>query len=166
MSGLLGERSGTASAIALAVFLGLSIGAAALGGVFTSRGVTEWYPGIAKPSWTPASSVIGLAWTILYPAIGVAGWLIWRAGGGGRSVSVPLALWGVQMALNVAWSALFFGLRSPGLAFVGIVLLWLAILGTAVAAWPVAPGASLLFAPYLAWVAFAGTLNLAIWRLN
>jgi benzodiazapine receptor len=158
-------RSGAVSGLALALLVGISIGAAAFGGLFTSRGVSEWYPTIAKPSWTPDASLIGLAWTVLYPLIGVAGWLIWRAGPS-RLVTAALVAWGVQMALNAAWSGLFFGLRSPGLAFAGIVLLWLAIAATIALAWRPSLLGAVLFVPYLAWVSFAGALNLAIWRLN
>ena len=161
----LSARSGAASGLALVVFLGLSFAAAAIGGLWTASGVREWYPTIAKPSWTPDPSLIGLAWTILYPAIGVAGWLIWRAGVE-RSVALPLACWGVQMIANAAWSGAFFGLRSPGLGVVVIAVLWVSIAATAITAWPVAPMSSLIFVVYLAWVTFAGALNIAIWRLN
>lgn len=152
--------------LALVLFVAASIAAAVVGGIATSRSVTEWYPTIAKPSWTPDPSVIGTAWTLLYPAIGVAGWLIWRAGGQGRSVAVPLALWAVQMLLNAAWSWAFFGVRNPGLGVVVIALLWCSILAVIVTAWAPARVASLLFVPYLAWVSFAGALTVAIWRLN
>lgn len=152
--------------LAIVLFVAASIGAALIGGIATSRSVTEWYPTIAKPSWTPDPSVIGTAWTLLYPAIGVAGWLIWRAGSQGRSVAVPLALWGAQMVLNAAWSWAFFGLRSPGLGVVVIALLWLSILAVIVTSWGPVRVAALLFVPYLAWVSFAGALTVAIWRLN
>lgn len=151
---------------ALVLFVAASIVAAVVGGIATSRSVTEWYPTITKPAWTPDPSVIGLAWTVLYPAIGVAGWLIWRAGGQGRSVAVPLAMWAVQLALNAAWSWAFFGARSAGLGVLVIVLLWLSILAVIVTAWEPARVAGVLFVPYLAWVSFAGALTVAIWRLN
>ncbi len=162
---MIAGRAAGPQAFALVVFLGLSFGAAALGGVFTGRSVLDWYPTIAKPSWTPPSGVIGLAWTILYPTIGVTGWLIWRAGPS-RAATLALACWGAQILLNAAWSGLFFGLRSPGAGVVGIVLLALAIAATIAASWRVAPVAALLFVPYLGWVTFAGALNAAIWRLN
>lgn len=152
--------------LALVLFVAASIAAAVVGGIATSRGVTEWYPAIAKPSWTPDPSVIGTAWTLLYPAIGVAGWLIWRAGGPGRSVVLPLVLWGAQMVLNAAWSWAFFGMRSPGLGVVVIALLWSSILAVIVTSWGPARAGALLFLPYLAWVSFAGALTVAIWRLN
>jgi tryptophan-rich sensory protein len=158
-------RSGAAQAVALVVFLGLSFGAAAIGGGFTARSVSDWYPRLAKPAWTPDPSVIGLAWTLLYPAIGVAGWLIWRSGSS-RAASVALSCWAAQMVLNAAWSGLFFGLRSPRAGVLGIALLLLAIAATIWTSWRVSPGAAWLFLPYLGWVCFAGTLNVAIWRLN
>jgi len=85
----------------------------------------------------------------------VAAWLVAREGVGERDVRVALVLYGVQLALNLAWSLAFFGLRRPGFALVVIV----AIAATAVAFHAVSPAAAWLLAPYLAWVAFAATLN-------
>ena len=79
---------------------------------------------------------------------------------------MPLALFGVQLALNVLWSCIFFGLEMPGLAFVEVLLLWLAIAATVVTFWRRAMVAGILFVPYLAWVSFASVLNFAVWRLN
>ena len=79
---------------------------------------------------------------------------------------VPLALFGIQLVLNAAWSGLFFGLRSPGAALIEIVLLWCAILATMIAFWRRSAPAGWLMLPYLAWVSFAVALNLAIWNLN
>jgi benzodiazapine receptor len=66
----------------------------------------------------------------------------------------------------VAWSWLFFGLRNPGLGFVDIILLWIAIAATLVAFWRRSALAGLLFVPYLAWVTLAAVLNYSIWQLN
>jgi tryptophan-rich sensory protein len=68
--------------------------------------------------------------------------------------------------LNVAWSALFFGLRSPGLAALELVALWTAILITLLSFWKVSRLAGVLMVPYLGWVTFAGVLNVWIWWLN
>ena len=68
--------------------------------------------------------------------------------------------------LNVAWSALFFRLRSPGLAFAEIVMLWFAILATLIEFWRAVPAAGWLLLPYLIWVSYATALNFSIWRLN
>ena len=77
-----------------------------------------------------------------------------------------MVLFAVQLALNAAWSWLFFGLHSPWVAFFDIVLLWMAITATTVVFWRRFTLAGVLFVPYLIWVSFAAVLNLAIWRLN
>jgi benzodiazapine receptor len=79
---------------------------------------------------------------------------------------LPLTLFVIQLALNVAWSGLFFRLHWLGAAFLEVVLLWIFILLTAVAFWPVSRVAGWLLVPYLAWVAIAASLNAAIWRMN
>ena len=71
-----------------------------------------------------------------------------------------------QLALNSLWSYLFFGLNQPGLAFLDIIVLWLALLATLIAFWQFYPRAGHLLLPYLLWVTFAAYLNLQIWRLN
>lgn len=151
--------------VALAGFVALCFASAGLGGYWTSLGLGGWYDGLRKPSFQPPAWVFGPVWTALYASMAVAAWLVWRRRRV-ASVRVPLALFGLQLALNLAWSGLFFGLRSPGAAFAEIVVLWAAILATLLAFARVSRPAGLLLAPYLAWVTFASVLNLAIWRLN
>ena len=79
---------------------------------------------------------------------------------------MALTLFGVQLLLNVAWSALFFGAQMPGAAFLEILLLWGAILATTVLFFRVQPAAGWLMLPYLLWVGFASALNYALWRMN
>ncbi len=90
----------------------------------------------------------------------VAAWLVWNKVG---LKSFPMSVFLVQLFLNLIWSGLFFSLRSPGLAFVDIVLLWCAIFATIFEFWSVVPAA---LVPYLIWVGFAAALNYSIWRLN
>jgi tryptophan-rich sensory protein len=97
--------------------------------------------------------------------MGVAAWLVWRQVGFSHA-KLPLTLFAVQLALNVAWSGIFFGLRFPGAAFLEVVLLWLFILSTTIAFWPVSRTASWLMVPYLTWVTYAAALNAAIWRMS
>jgi len=148
--------------LVLVGFLVLTFGAAALGGATTSGSVRDWYPTIAKPSWTPPGWVFGPVWTGLYAMMAVAAWLVWRKVGWGGA----LIWFGVQLVLNATWSPVFFGMRQIGWACVNIVLLWGAIAGTMVVFWRVNAVAGMLFMPYLAWVSFATALNFAIWRLN
>ena len=102
---------------------------------------------------------------MLYLCIAISGWLVWREAGF-AGAAVPLAIYAVQPALNAAWSAIFFGLRRPDLAFAEIVALWLSIAATIAAFHPVHPGAAWLLVPYPCWVGFAAALNFAVWRMN
>jgi tryptophan-rich sensory protein len=95
----------------------------------------------------------------------VAAWLVWRQAGFSPA-RLPLTLFVIQLALNVIWSGIFFRLRLPGAAFLEVVLLWLFILSTAIAFWPLSRLASWLMVPYLIWVTYAAALNAAIWRMN
>jgi translocator protein len=123
-----------------------------------------WYDGLEKPAFNPPSWVFGPVWTLLYVLMGVAAWLVWdRHGDRARTA---LALFLVQLAFNAGWSAIFFGLQSPGLAFAEILVLWALILATLVAFWRLHRTAGMLLLPYLAWVSFAAVLNFSLWRLN
>jgi tryptophan-rich sensory protein len=157
-----GRHSGFRSAFALAGWLLACFSAAALGGVFMPG---EWYASLKKPSWNPPGWVFGPVWTALYTMMAVAAWLVWRQGGWGKQRNL-LILFLAQLALNAAWTPLFFGLHRPGLAFADILLLWLAIAATLMAFRPVNRVAAWLLAPYLGWVGFAAALNCALWRLN
>lgn len=153
------------TAMALLAFLAVTYAVAALGAVLTARSVADWYPGLTKPSWTPPAWVFGPVWSLLYTLMAVAAWLVWRRLGG-AAATLPLALYGLQLGLNLAWSALFFYAHQPAWALVDIVALWLAIVGTLLVFWRAAPPAGGLLVPYLLWVSYALTLNYGIWRLN
>jgi len=156
------QGSATRSVLALTGWLALSFAAAAMGGFFLPG---EWYLRLQKPTWNPPNWIFAPVWAALYMAMAIAAWLVWKRGGfAGQRVALSLFL--VQLLFNALWSPLFFGLRNPALAFVDIVLLWLALLGTVVWFWKTRPLAGLLLAPYLAWVTFASALNFVIWRLN
>ncbi len=151
--------------LGLVVAIAVCFAIAWVGSRSSSAALPEWYGQLAKPSWTPPSWLFGPVWTVLYLSMAVAVWLVWRDRGL-TGAPVAMALFVGQLVLNAAWSAIFFGLRMPGAAFVEIVALWLAILGTAWAFWRQVPAAGWLLVPYQAWVTFAAALNFAIWRLN
>jgi len=158
------RRNAGRQALALGLFVLAVLSAAGAGSLFTMVSVGSWYVELAKPTWTPPAWVFGPVWTVLYAMMAVAGWLVWRRHGAARRA----ALWffGVQLVLNVAWSALFFGLRLPGLAFLDILALWSIIAATLVTSFRVSRAAGILLIPYLLWVSFAAALNFSIWRLN
>lgn len=146
-------------ALSLVLSLALAFSAAWIGSRFPPG---DWYAGLRKPSWNPPSWIFGPVWTLLYAAMAVAAWRVAHAGG-----SAPaLLLYLLQLALNAAWSWLFFGKHRMDLAFAEILLLWIAILATTAAFFRKDPAAGWLLLPYLAWVGFAAGLNFALWRLN
>ncbi|CAN5573085.1 tryptophan-rich sensory protein [soil metagenome] len=149
----------------LLAFLTGCFAAAGLGSLVTTPRINGWYAELDKPFFNPPSWIFGPVWTVLFLAMAVTGWLVWRQRGfsGAR---VALTLFGIQLVLNVLWSTLFFGLKSPGAALIEIVVLWTAILATLLTFRRTSRTAAGLLVPYLAWVAFATLLNLEIWRLN
>lgn len=158
------EASPAPRRAALVLFVGVALVVGALGGAVTADAVRTWYPGLAKPAFTPPNWVFGPVWTTLYVMMAVAAWRAWRTGNPARKSAT--AAWGAQLALNLLWSCLFFGLRSPGAALAEIAVLWVAIVGTTVLFARLDRWAGWLMTPYLAWVSFAAALNWAIWRLN
>jgi len=146
-------------AMSLIVFCSL-VAVAALSGAFFKPG--EWYDRLKKPDWNPPKWVFPVVWTVLYAFIAIAGWLIWQEAGTG----LVLAIWGLQLILNAAWSYFFFGIRRMDWAFWDVTGLVIAVLAFIIAAWPISMWAALLFLPYLAWVGTAALLNWTVWKLN
>jgi len=147
-------------AMSLVLFLVLVVGGGLAIGFLTAPG--GWYAGLNKPAFNPPPSVFGPAWTVLYVLIALAGWRVWQRDGTGW----PMKMWWAQLALNFAWTPVFFGAHQIGLAVVVILLLLGVILGFIATAWRWDSVAAWLFAPYAAWVAFASLLNGSIWMMN
>lgn len=124
-----------------------------------------WYTKIAKPIWTPPGWLFGPVWGILYLAMSVSAWLIWRH----RStvkLSMPLALYLVQLLLNGLWSWLFFGRQLIGTALIDLMILTLLIAITTAMFMRIQKAAGIMMLPYLLWISFATALNFQIWRMN
>jgi len=136
------------------------------GSVFTTPSLPTWYAALRKPAFTPPDGVFAPVWITLFFLMGAAAFLVWDKGIGRKGVKPALIVFGVQLCLNLLWSGLFFGLRSPLLAFVEIVALWLVIAASILTFYRVSKPASFLLIPYIAWVSFAAVLNWAILRLN
>lgn len=127
------------------------------GGLASTSGVDGWYADADKPAWTPPNWVFGPVWTVLYAVMAVAAWLIWRRHG--RAATTALVLYGVQLALNAAWTPVFFGAEQLGLGLAIILALEVALVATIVAFHRLTPWVAWLLGPYLAWVLYATTLN-------
>jgi benzodiazapine receptor len=159
------KRSRTADIVGLVLFLALCLGIGALGAAVTATSVTTWYNELNKPPFNPPNGVFGPVWTALYIMMAVAAWRVWRATDRDTARG-PLAMFALQLALNLGWSVAFFGLERTGSAVAVIVALELTVITTAFAFRAIDRLAGLLMVPYILWVAFATVLNIAIWRLN
>ncbi|MGK2867802.1 MAG: TspO/MBR family protein [Mycobacterium sp.] len=148
---------------ALAVSL-LVVGLVATLGGLASADAAADYGKLAQPSWAPPSYLFGPVWTVLYVVMAVAAWLIWRANP--RWSNPAIIAYGVQLALNLLWSPLFFGLGWRGLALVDILLLDIAVAVTIALFWKIHRIAAVMLVPYFGWVLFATALNYAVWSLN
>jgi len=153
-------------ALAIAIVACELVGAS--GTIFTAMGLETWYATLTRPDLAPPNWVFGPVWTTLFALMGIAVWLVWKRATGERSRAGRLAIgiFAVHFAVNVAWSAVFFGLQSLFYGLVVIALLWVLIVVTMVAFYRVDRRAGVLLVPYLAWVSFASYLNYAFWVLN
>jgi len=138
-----------------------------IGSVFTVSSVTGWYSTITRQELAPPNWIFGPVWTTLFVLMGIALFLVWKKEESQKKkVRTAIYLFAGQLVLNTLWSIIFFGLQSPGWAFVEIIFLWLAILATIIAFARVSRLAAWLLIPYIAWVGFAAYLNYSIWMLN
>jgi tryptophan-rich sensory protein len=149
--------------LVLIALLALCFAVAGIGGFVTATSVESWYPTLAKPGFTPPDWVFGPVWGALYAMMALAAWLVGRRVGWRDRV---LGLFFAQLALNLAWSVLFFGLQLIGAALAEILLLLALLAATTLAFWRIDRRAGLLFVPYLLWVGYASLLNAAIWLMN
>ncbi len=136
-----------------------------IGSLFTSISLSSWYINLNKPSFTPPSWLFGPVWTALFILMGLAFYFLWEKGYTGK-LFAPFMVYFGQLFFNLLWSAFFFGLRNPVLAFVDIVLLWILILINIVLFFRQRKLSGILLLPYILWVSFASVLTLAIVILN
>ncbi|MDD5454658.1 MAG: tryptophan-rich sensory protein [Candidatus Ratteibacteria bacterium] len=137
-----------------------------IGSFFTVSSVSSWYASLAKPRLTPPGWIFAPVWTTLYVLMGIAAFLIWNNGLKRRDVKIALSIFIGQLVLNMFWSIIFFGMRSPLWAFIEIIFLWLAIIASIIAFSKISKPAAWLLAPYILWVSFAAYLNYSVWRLQ
>lgn len=135
-----------------------------IGSFFTTPSIATWYASLIKPSFSPPNWVFAPVWTTLFILMGLSLYLVWSRGL--KKVKLEITIFGVQLILNIIWSVLFFGLRSPLYAFVEIIVLWLAILIIIIKFYKVSKNAAYLLIPYILWVSIASLLNYYILILN
>lgn len=147
-------------------------GVGIIGALFTAPAIAPWYATLTKPALGPPNWIFGPVWVMLYFLMGVAVFVVWSLYADAPDGDVKkirrnaLIIFDVQLVLNVLWSILFFGLHSPFLAFLEIIVLWCMIFWTIISFYPISRVAAYLLVPYILWVSFAAYLNYALWVLN
>jgi tryptophan-rich sensory protein len=138
--------------------------AGGIGSLATMSEIPTWYAGLQKPSFNPPNWIFGPVWGSLFLLMGISLYLVVKRGIARHRTAV--GVFGLQLALNVLWSVLFFGMHRPDYSLVEIAALLAAIIWNAVLFYRITPWAGLLLVPYACWVSFASFLNFTIWRLN
>ena len=152
-------RSSDVRPWALVGLLAATFTVAGLGSLATISNVDGWYADADKPWFTPPSAVFGPVWTTLYALMAVAAWLALRRG-------VDLTLWWVQLALNLAWTPVFFAAQWLWGGVAVIVALDVVLALTILRFRRASPLAAALLLPYLAWVLFATALSVGVASMN
>jgi len=136
-----------------------------LGSLFTAPAIPKWYASLQKPSFTPPSWLFSPVWIFLFVLMGVTLYILWEDYSK-RGAKIALIFFSAQLLLNLMWSVIFFGLKSPMAAFIEIIVLLLAISLTILKSLQVSKAAGYLLLPYIIWVSFAAVLNYFFWKLN
>ena len=150
----------------LAISISAPLVAGAIGSIFTAPAIPGWYASLIKPSFSPPNWIFGPVWTLLYFLMGVSFYLVLKDWKGGKEQKRAARYFILQLILNILWSVIFFGLKSPLTAFLEIIILWFLILLTIVSFYKLNKISGILLIPYIIWVSFASVLNLAVYYLN
>lgn len=137
-----------------------------IGSFFTISSVSSWYLTLNKPIFNPPSWIFGPVWITLYLLMGISLYIVWDKGITNKQSKIAVSIFAVQLVLNSLWSIIFFGLKNPLLAFIEIIILWIAILLSIKYFYKISKKASYLLIPYILWVSFAAILNFSIFYLN
>jgi translocator protein len=151
--------------VSLFVWLVVCFAVAGLGARWTSAEIPTWYRTLRRPAIAPPDWIFGPVWSLLYLLMALAAWRV-SLSAASPLRSGALALFVVQLALNLAWSWIFFRKHAIRAAAIEIGILWIAIGATTLVFERVTSLAAWLMIPYLAWVSFAAVLNWAFRRLN
>ncbi|XP_020291215.1 translocator protein [Pseudomyrmex gracilis] len=135
-------------------------------GAYYTKKNMPWYETLKKPTWNPPKWMFGPVWTGLYCTMGYSSYLVWRDGGGFKEAAGPLAIYGLNLALNWTWTPLFFGCRSLKWSLYEIVALCASTAAVGIAFYNVNHVAGYLIVPYFAWTSLATALNYVIYRDN
>jgi benzodiazapine receptor len=149
----------------LGLFAGATTLAARLGRSARTAPRRPWYRLLSKPPGQPPAWVFGPVWTALYALMSTSATRVFRAPPSAAR-SRALALWWAQLALNAAWSPLFFGKHRARVALADLAGITATTAGYVAVVKDIDRPAAWMMAPYLGWLGFAGYLNGAIVARN
>ena len=161
-----GRRGTGMQLLGLAVSLAAVAAVSLIGRLWTDTTPDSWYSSLEQPSWNPPDWLFGPVWGLLYLLMAIAAWRIWRRTDRPAERRTALWVYVIQLALNLAWTGIFFGLERPGWALGEIAMLAVMIALTIVLFGRLDTSAAWMLAPYLAWVLFAGSINAGVVALN
>jgi len=150
--------------IKLMISLIIIFSAGIISSLFNTNSAMEWYANLQKSTLTPPDWVFSYVWTLLYTLIAVSLYNIWNSEDKNKNIAITLFF--MHLSLNIAWSAIFFGLKLPLLAFIEIIILWISIAMTILVFKTIDKKSAYLLIPYIAWMSFALILNFAVVLLN
>ncbi|TCD08554.1 tryptophan-rich sensory protein [Pedobacter frigidisoli] len=152
--------------VSFIINIALTLGVGALGGWATAQSVKTWYPTLNKPSFNPPDWLFAPVWTSLYVLIGIAAYLVWVKRDKIEHFPRTVAIYCIQLILNLGWSFIFFYLHEVGFALAEIILLLIIIVVNALMFYKIDKWAGYLLIPYILWVSFASFLTYSIFILN
>ncbi len=136
------------------------------GSLFTFDSISDWYVTLEKPAFAPPNWIFGPVWITLYFLMGLSLYIVWKDELKSKTRNAFFVVFGIQLILNALWSFLFFGLRSPFLGLLDIILLDIMVIVTIIYAKSISKLAMILLIPYLIWIVFASYLNYVIFLVN
>ncbi len=154
------------SPLKLIVSILITEGAGGIGSIFTVGAIPTWYATLIKSAITPPNWLFAPMWTTLYFLMGIALYLVWNKGIGQKGILLAVTLFAIQLAMNVLWSILFFGLHSLLYGAIEIVFLWFFIISNIIEFYPIDKKAAYMLFPYIAWVTVATMLNITLLFAN
>ncbi|WP_316810971.1 TspO/MBR family protein [Pedobacter heparinus] len=152
--------------VAFIINIAIPLAVGAIGAFFTASSVKTWYVTLAKPSFNPPNEIFAPVWTSLYILMGISAYLVWQKRHTITQFPRTIAIYLIQLVLNLMWSFIFFYAHQLGVALFEIIALLLAVIINAWVFYKINKVAGLLFIPYILWVSFATVLTYNIFILN
>ncbi len=152
--------------LAFIINIAIPLGIGYVGSIFTAESVKTWYKTLNKPSFNPPDSLFAPVWTTLFVLIGISAYLVWQKRAQIKNFPRTVAIYLIQLILNLMWSFIFFYAKQIDLALFEIIIFLIMIIINARIFYKIDKVAGLLFIPYILWVSFATLLTYNIFILN